>query len=108
MSHVRKQPYLFSNRLMDMVSRDIDEGVARTEWGFRSSGQVFEDVLKRVEKFTMYSCGMDAAEITQDEFNDARERLIVKIKKLIKYDMRVRHVRAMRLRWERAKRACVE
>ena len=104
-SHVLKQPYLFNNRicifagLVDMVSRDIDAGAVLAERDLlRSSGRVFEEVLERVEKFTLSGGGMHAADITQDEFNDAHERLIVNIKKLIKYNRRMTHVRAMKLR----------
>ena len=106
MSHRFRNRMCISARLMDMVSDHIDAGVALSKRDFRSSvslsGQVFEEVLERVEEFTIVGCGMDAAEITQDDFDDAHFRLMINLNRLIKYDRRLRHVRASLLRWNRS------
>ena len=104
MSRVLKHPSLFSNRvcihaaLMDIVKDHIDAGVIAARDLRAHSGQVFDDVLMRVEAFTPMVCGMDAAEISEEEFNDAKERLIGNIQHLIKCDRRVRHTRALMMR----------
>ena len=106
-SRVLKHPSLFSNRvcihaaLMDIIKDHVDAGViaARDLRATHSSGQVFDDVLMRVEAFTPMVCGMDAAEISEEEFNDAKERLMGNIRDLIKCDRRVRHTRALMMRF---------
>ena len=105
-SRVLKHPSLFSNRvcihaaLMDIIKDHVDAGViAARDLRANSSGQVFfDDVLMRVEAFTPMVCGMDAAEISEEEFNDAKERLMGNIRDLIKCARRVRHTRALMMR----------
>ena len=115
MSRVLKHPSLFSNRvcihaaLMDIVKDHIDAGViAGRDLRANSSGQVFDDVLMRVEAFTPMVCGMDAAEISEEEFNDAKERLMGNIRDLIKCDRRVRHTRALMMRLFSIRRVVVK